>query len=69
MLITWDMWQFRNGVVHRGDSIATRALHVHLDRIIEEVFLDDTENLRASNQYLLRQTTPLTVQRYDLVSK
>ena len=51
------------------DSIATRALHVHFDRIIGEVFLDDTKNICASNQYLLQQTIPLTVQRYDLVSE
>ena len=69
MLITWDMRQFRNGVVHGGDSIATRALHVQLNRVIEEAFLDDTDNLRESDHYILRRTTPLTVQRYDLVSK
>ena len=68
-MITWDMWQFQNGIVHSAAGPEAIAQHARLDREMEEEFDEGTATLFPSDRYFLRDYSPYQVRLLDLVTK
>ena len=68
-MITWDILQFRNGIVHSAVGPDAIAQHAQLDCKIDEEFAEGTNTLFPSDCYFLRDYSPYQVQFLNLVTK
>ena len=68
-MITWDMWQFCNGIVHSAAGPNAFAQHARLDRKVEEEFDEGTNTLFPSDRHFLWNYSPYQVRLLDLVTK
>ena len=68
-MITWDMWQFRNGIVHSAAGPNALAQHARLDCKTDEEFAEGTQTPFLSDCYFLWDYSPYQVQLLDLVTK
>ena len=57
-MITWDMWQFCNGIVHSAAGPDAIAQHTRLDREMEEEFDEGTDTLFPSDRHFLWNYSP-----------
>ena len=60
-MITWDMWQFCNGIVRSAAGPDAIAQHARFDRKIDEEFAEGTNTLFPSDRYFLWEYSPYQV--------
>lgn len=69
LMITWDMWQFQNGIVHSTAGPDAITHLVCLDCKIEYKFNEGTSTLFPSDHYFLQDYSPFHVWVLPLVTK
>ena len=55
MLITWDMWQFRNSVIHGPSGPIAQQQHHELDLQIDEEWALGSADLQRSDKHLFTE--------------
>ena len=67
--ICWDLWQFRNKVLHAPAGTLAVAQHYRLNQDIEEQFALGTADLRRPDYPLIRLWTVASLHACDIITK